>query len=70
MKRTRRDHGEGEDIMFKLFERQSNWALKQLVQGTDQPALCLFTNPERDAEELCTYNKRGTNHGTYELKPK
>lgn len=30
--------------MFKLFERQPNWALKQLVQETDQPAVCLFTN--------------------------
>lgn len=29
--------------MFKLFERQPNWALKQLVQETDQPAVCLFT---------------------------
>lgn len=27
--------------MFKLFERQPNWALKQLVQETDQPAVCL-----------------------------
>lgn len=42
MKRTRRDRGELEDIMFKLFERQPNWALKQLVQETDQPAVCLF----------------------------
>lgn len=40
-KRTRRDRGELEDIMFKLFERQPNWALKQLVQETDQPAVCL-----------------------------
>lgn len=42
MKRTRRDRGELEDIMFKLFERQPNWALKQLVQETDQPAVCLL----------------------------
>ena len=42
VKRTRRDRGELEDIMFKLFERQPNWALKQLVQETDQPAVCLF----------------------------
>lgn len=28
--------------MFKLFERQPNWALKQLVQETDQPAVCFF----------------------------
>ncbi|XVF73842.1 hypothetical protein PTKIN_Ptkin13bG0014000 [Pterospermum kingtungense] len=41
MKRTRRDRGELEDIMFKLFERQPNWALKQLVQETDQPAVSL-----------------------------
>lgn len=39
VKRTRRDRGELEDIMFKLFERQPNWALKQLVQETDQPAV-------------------------------
>lgn len=42
VKRTRRDRGELEDIMFKLFERQPNWALKQLVQETDQPAVCLL----------------------------
>lgn len=42
MKRTRRDRGELEDIMFKLFERQPNWALKQLVQETDQPAVHLL----------------------------
>ncbi|KAF5792530.1 putative DNA helicase [Helianthus annuus] len=60
VKRTRRDHGELEDIMFKLFERQLNWALKQLVIETDQPAIL---------NELCVCNKRGTNRGTYELKP-
>lgn len=43
VKRTRRDRGELEDIMFKLFERQPNWALKQLVQETDQPAVCVLT---------------------------
>ncbi|KAF4393584.1 hypothetical protein F8388_023388 [Cannabis sativa] len=37
MKRTRRDRGEMEEIMFKLFERQPNWTLKQLIQETDQP---------------------------------
>ncbi|KAG8654614.1 transcription initiation factor IIF subunit beta [Manihot esculenta] len=65
MKRTRRDRGELEDIMFKLFERQPNWALKQLVQETDQPAQFL----KEILNELCVYNKRGTNQGTYELKP-
>ncbi|XVF36025.1 hypothetical protein REPUB_Repub19eG0022700 [Reevesia pubescens] len=65
MKRTRRDRGELEDIMFKLFERQPNWALKQLVQETDQPAQFL----KEILNELCVYNKRGANQGTYELKP-
>ncbi|KAK9269937.1 hypothetical protein L1049_025510 [Liquidambar formosana] len=65
VKRTRRDRGELEDIMFKLFERQPNWALKQLVQETDQPAQFL----KEILNDLCVYNKRGTNQGTYELKP-
>ncbi|KAL8130630.1 hypothetical protein V2J09_019785 [Rumex salicifolius] len=65
MKRTRRDRGELEDIMFKLFERQPNWALKQLVRETDQPAQFL----KEILNELCVYNKRGANQGTYELKP-
>ncbi|GLT57967.1 hypothetical protein SLA2020_308970 [Shorea laevis] len=65
MKRTRRDRGELEDIMFKLFESQPNWALKQLVKETDQPAQFL----KEILNELCVYNKRGTNQGTYELKP-
>ncbi|KAE8684452.1 Papain family cysteine protease [Hibiscus syriacus] len=65
VKRTRRDRGELEDIMFKLFERQSNWTLKQLVQETDQPAQFL----KEILNELCVYNKRGANQGTYELKP-
>ena len=37
VKRTRRDRTEMENIIFKLFERQPNWALKALVQETDQP---------------------------------
>ncbi|GAB2219582.1 hypothetical protein Drorol1_Dr00007219 [Drosera rotundifolia] len=65
LKRTRRDRGELEDIMFKLFERQPNWTLKQLVQETDQPAQFL----KEILNELCMYNKRGANQGTYELKP-
>jgi transcription initiation factor TFIIF subunit beta len=37
MKRTRRDPAELQNILFKLFERQPNWSLKQLMQETDQP---------------------------------
>ncbi|KAK9713923.1 hypothetical protein RND81_06G059200 [Saponaria officinalis] len=44
MKRTRRNRGELEDIMFKLFERKPNWALKQLVQETEQPAVSSFSS--------------------------
>ncbi|CAA7042623.1 unnamed protein product [Microthlaspi erraticum] len=65
VKRFRRDRGEIEAIMFKLFEDQSNWTLKQLVQKTDQPAQFL----KEIMNELCVYNKRGSNQGTYELKP-
>ncbi|ERM96200.1 hypothetical protein AMTRI_Chr09g34540 [Amborella trichopoda] len=65
MKRTRRDRGELEDIMFKLFERQPNWGLKQLIQETDQPSQFL----KEILNELCIYNKRGPHQGTYELKP-
>ncbi|KAK8623315.1 hypothetical protein V6N13_118202 [Hibiscus sabdariffa] len=65
VKRTRRDRGELEDTMFKLFERQPYWALKQLVQETDQPAQFL----KEILNDLCVYNKRGSNQGTYELKP-
>jgi transcription initiation factor TFIIF subunit beta len=43
MKRTRRDRREMEGIMFKLFEKQPNWTLKQLVQETDQPEVCFLT---------------------------
>ncbi|XP_078167119.1 transcription initiation factor IIF subunit beta-like isoform X2 [Carex rostrata] len=65
MKRTRRDRREMEDIIFKLFERQPNWALKQLVQETDQPEQFL----KEILNDLCVYNKRGPNQGTHELKP-
>ncbi|XP_073112046.1 transcription initiation factor IIF subunit beta [Elaeis guineensis] len=65
VKRTRRDRRELENIIFKLFERQPNWALKQLVQETDQPEQFL----KEILNDLCVYNKRGPNQGTHELKP-
>ena len=42
VKRTRRDRRELENIIFKLFEKQPNWALKQLVIETDQPEVWSF----------------------------
>jgi transcription initiation factor TFIIF subunit beta len=64
-KRIRKERGELEDIVFKLFERRPNWALKQLVEETDQPVAFL----KEILNDLCMYNKRGANQGTYELKP-
>ncbi|KAK4724490.1 hypothetical protein R3W88_027269 [Solanum pinnatisectum] len=65
MKRTRRDRDEMEEIMFKLFERQSNWTLKQLVHETDQPEQFM----KDMLKLLCIYNNKGAHQGTYELKP-
>ncbi|KFK34480.1 hypothetical protein AALP_AA5G150900 [Arabis alpina] len=65
MKRTRRDRREMEEVMFNLFERQSNWTLRQLIQETDQPEQFL-----KDLlRDLCIYNNKGSSQGTYELKP-
>ncbi|KAL6614414.1 hypothetical protein ACP70R_036684 [Stipagrostis hirtigluma subsp. patula] len=64
-KRTRMGRRELENILFKLFERQPNWSLKQLVQKTDQPEQFL----KDVVNGLCVYNKRGPNQGTHELKP-
>ncbi|XVE68946.1 hypothetical protein DITRI_Ditri09bG0110900 [Diplodiscus trichospermus] len=64
-KRTRRGRGEMEDIMFKLFERQPNGTLRQLIQETDQAEQFL----KDILKGLCIYNNRGTNQGSYELKP-
>nr|XP_043613606.1 general transcription factor IIF subunit 2-like [Erigeron canadensis] len=64
-KRTRRDRGEMEEIMFKLFERQSNWTLKHLISETDQPEQFL----KDILKDLCIYNNKGSNQGKYELKP-
>ncbi|CAA3025136.1 general transcription factor IIF subunit 2-like [Olea europaea subsp. europaea] len=65
MKRTRRDPEEMEKILFKLFERQPNWTLKQLILETDQPEQFL----KNMLKLLCIYNNKGANQGTYELKP-
>ncbi|CAM6083810.1 unnamed protein product [Calypogeia fissa] len=64
-KRIRRERAELEEDVFKLFERQPNWTLRQLVQETDQPVAFL----KEVLNDLCVYNKRGANQGTYELKP-
>ncbi|KAF8663853.1 hypothetical protein HU200_055188 [Digitaria exilis] len=64
-KRIRMDRGELEKKLFKLFESQPNWSLKQLLQKTNQPEQFL----KEILNEICVYNKRGPNQGTHELKP-
>ncbi|CAN6710475.1 unnamed protein product [Malus baccata var. baccata] len=65
MKRTRKDRGEMEDIMFNLFEQKPNRTLRQLIQETNQPEQFL----KDILKDLCVYNNKGANQGTYELKP-
>ncbi|KAF8396622.1 hypothetical protein HHK36_018246 [Tetracentron sinense] len=65
MKRTRRERGVMEAIMFKLFERKPNWTLRHLILETDQPEQFL----KDILKDLCVYNNKGTNQGTYQLKP-
>ncbi|CDY29072.1 BnaC07g32780D [Brassica napus] len=65
MKRTRRGRREMEEVMLNLFEGHSNWTLRLLIQETDQPEQFL-----KDLlRDLCIYNNKGSNQGTYELKP-
>lgn len=64
-KRTRIERGDLELLVFKLFEQQAYWTLKQLVAETQQPEAFL----KEVMSELCIYNKRGPNQGKYELRP-
>ncbi|MCV5231921.1 hypothetical protein OFC56_32685, partial [Escherichia coli] len=52
------------DLLSSLFQRQSNWTIKDLRETTKQPMEYLKTV----LNEICTYNKRGKNKNTYELK--
>ncbi|KAG6535000.1 hypothetical protein ZIOFF_008916 [Zingiber officinale] len=63
-KRVRMDKGEMLNVLFRLFERQPNWGLKQLVLETNQPQQFL----KEILSEICVYNKRGPNQATHELK--
>jgi hypothetical protein len=50
--------------IFQLFEKQPFWALKDLSDETQQPVGYL----KEILEEICEYNRRGSNKGKYELK--
>lgn len=43
-KRLRKERGELEKIIFRLFERQPYWTSKQLIQETDQPEVSFILN--------------------------
>eukprot|EP00250_Pteridium_aquilinum_P028129 c36630_g1_i1 orf=675-1451(-) len=64
-KRIRIERGDLELLVFRLFEQQAYWTLKQLVAETQQPEAFL----KEVMSDLCIYNKRGPNQGKYELKP-
>lgn len=52
------------DILFKLFERKSNWTLKSLIDSTQQPAAFL----REVLSEICDYIQRGPLKNTFKLK--
>eukprot|EP00897_Mesotaenium_endlicherianum_P006329 jgi/Mesen1/5724/ME000289S04818 len=64
-KRVRMSRDSLEALVFKLFESQPHWGLKQLIDATEQPQQFL----KDILNELCVYNKRGMHQGMYELKP-
>jgi len=45
------DRGELEKKLFKLFEGQPNWSMKQLMQETNQPEVFFSSSPD-SAQEM------------------
>ncbi|KAG2499438.1 hypothetical protein HYH03_002385 [Edaphochlamys debaryana] len=65
LKRPRLEKEELEELLFRLFERNSAWAFKSLIAETKQPQLHL----KAVLEGIATQQKRGPNKDKYELKP-
>ncbi|KAG2439677.1 hypothetical protein HYH02_010558 [Chlamydomonas schloesseri] len=65
LKRPRLEKEELEEILFRLFERNSAWAFKSLIAETRQPHMHL----KAVLEGIATQQKRGPNKDKYELKP-
>lgn len=64
-KRVRMERADLEPLLFRLFEEQPSWSLKQLVETTNQPNQYI----KEVLNELCTFNKRGASQGTWTLRP-
>ncbi|GIL64310.1 hypothetical protein Vafri_18296 [Volvox africanus] len=65
MKRPRLEKDELEDLLFRLFERNTAWAFKALISETRQPHMHL----KAVLEGIAAQQKRGPNKDKYELKP-
>ncbi|KAG2436678.1 hypothetical protein HXX76_006206 [Chlamydomonas incerta] len=65
LKRPRLEKEELEEMLFRLFERNSAWAFKSLIAETRQPHMHL----KAVLEGIATQQKRGPNKDKYELKP-
>ncbi|GLC40110.1 General transcription factor IIF subunit 2 [Pleodorina starrii] len=65
LKRPRLEKDELEEKLFRLFERNSAWALKALIAETRQPHMHL----KAVLEGIASQQKRGPNKDKYELKP-
>mmetsp|Transcript_9534 Transcript_9534/g.12944 ORF Transcript_9534/g.12944 Transcript_9534/m.12944 type:complete len:281 (-) Transcript_9534:264-1106(-) len=53
-----------QDMIFKLFERQTYWTFRQLQAETKQPVTWL----KEVLQEVCRFNKRGPNADKWEVK--
>lgn len=63
-RRARMEKDDLENLLFRLFERQSRWNFIQLQKETDQPAVWL----KEVLAEVAVLNKRGAHANLWELK--
>jgi len=65
-RRVAMNEDELHSLLFRLFETQEKWILKDLIRETDQPTGHL----KRSLDALCEYKRDvGEGVGTYRLKP-
>lgn len=63
-KNVRMDGEALQTLLFRLFEGQPYWGMRQLTEATQQPTSFL----KETLTTLCNYNRRGNHQGMYELK--
>ncbi|KNC81849.1 hypothetical protein SARC_05854 [Sphaeroforma arctica JP610] len=64
-KRVRIEESDLEELLFKAFEEHQYYALKDLVNITNQPQEFVKTT----LRKLCVYHQKGKHKNLYELKP-